>query len=147
MGIFSFIKQVGEKLGLGGGEETPKPDDLKALIDKFSLPAQGLDISVDGDKVKVSGNAPSQEMKEKIILALGNVTGVAKVEESIATPAAAAAAFYTVEKGDTLSAIAKKQLGDANKYMVIFEANKPMLSDPNKIYPGQVLRIPGGAGA
>ncbi len=147
MGIFNFIKQVGEKLGLGGGEETPKADDLKALIDKLSLPTQGLDISVDGDKVKVSGNAPSQEMKEKIVLALGNVTGVAKVEEDIGTPAAAAAAFYTVEKGDTLSAIAKKQLGDANKYMVIFEANKPMLSDPNKIYPGQVLRIPGGAGA
>lgn len=147
MGIFNFIKMVGEKLGLGGGEETPKAEDLKALIDKLSLPTQGLDISVDGDKVKVSGNAPSQEMKEKIVLALGNVTGVAKVEEDISSPAETAAAFYTVQKGDTLSAIAKKQLGDANKYMVIFEANKPMLSDPNKIYPGQVLRIPGGAGA
>jgi len=47
-----------------------------------------------------------------------------------------------VEKGDTLSAISKRVYGDANKYQKIFEANKPMLSDPNKIYPGQVLRIP-----
>jgi nucleoid-associated protein YgaU len=49
---------------------------------------------------------------------------------------------YTVEKGDTLSGIAKKMYGNANKYPQIFEANKPMLKDPDKIYPGQVLRIP-----
>jgi LysM repeat protein len=49
---------------------------------------------------------------------------------------------YTVEKGDTLSAISKKFYGDASDYNIIFEANKPMLSDPDKIYPGQVLRIP-----
>ncbi len=49
---------------------------------------------------------------------------------------------YTVKSGDTLSGIAKSVYGDASKYMKIFEANKPMLSDPNKIYPGQVLRIP-----
>jgi len=47
-----------------------------------------------------------------------------------------------VVKGDTLSAIAKEMYGSANKYPVIFEANKPMLTDPDKIYPGQVLRIP-----
>ena len=50
--------------------------------------------------------------------------------------------FHKVESGDTLSAISKKVYGDANKYNIIFEANKPMLSDPNKIYPGQMLRIP-----
>ena len=45
-------------------------------------------------------------------------------------------------KGDTLSGIAKKEYGNANQYMKIFEANKPMLKDPDKIYPGQLLRIP-----
>jgi nucleoid-associated protein YgaU len=50
--------------------------------------------------------------------------------------------FYTVVSGDNLSKISKAQYGDANKYMVIFEANKPMLTHPDKIYPGQVLRIP-----
>lgn len=146
MGIFDFIKSVGEKLGLGD-QDTVTADALKASVDKLGLPTQSLNIQVDGDTVKVSGSAPSQEAKEKIVLALGNVTGVAKVDESIQTPAGSAASFYTVQSGDTLSAIAKKQYGDANKYMVIFEANKPMLSDPNKIYPGQVLRIPTVASA
>jgi nucleoid-associated protein YgaU len=50
--------------------------------------------------------------------------------------------FYTVVKGDTLSKIAKEFYGDASKYPVIFEANTPMLKDPDLIYPGQVLRVP-----
>jgi len=52
------------------------------------------------------------------------------------------AKFYTVVSGDSLSKIAKEYYGNAMKYPVIFEANKPMLSHPDKIYPGQVLRIP-----
>jgi LysM repeat protein len=60
-----------------------------------------------------------------------------------AAPAQAAGRTYTVKPGDTLSAIAKEQLGSANAYMRIFEANRDQLSDPNKIKPGQVLKIPG----
>ena len=102
-----------------------------------------MQIEVDRDTVKVKGNAASQEEKEKIVLALGNVEGVAKVEEEIsASDGAGKATFYTVKSGDTLSAISKAHYGSPNKYMGIFEANKPMLSDPDKIYPGQVLRIP-----
>ena len=56
--------------------------------------------------------------------------------------AASAGKTYTVKAGDTLSAIAKAHLGDASAYMKIFEANKDQLTDPNKIKPGQVLRIP-----
>ncbi len=97
-----------------------------------------MDISVDGDTVSVDGNAVSQEMKEKFILAVGNVEGVAGVEDN----AGGGGAFHTVEKGDTLWAISKKALGDGNRYNEIFEANKPMLTHPDKIYPGQVLRIP-----
>ena len=59
-----------------------------------------------------------------------------------AAPAAAASTTYTVKSGDTLSAIAKQHLGDANAYMKIFEANRDQLSDPDKIKPGQVLKIP-----
>jgi len=146
MGIWDFVKAAGSLLGIGGAEAAePKAEDLKASVGKLGLPTDGLDIKVDGDKVIVSGKAPSQEIKEKIILALGNVAGVSKVEETIETPAGEAATFYTVQKGDTLSAISKKHYGDANKYHKIFEANKPMLSDPDKIYPGQVLRIPKAA--
>ena len=58
------------------------------------------------------------------------------------TPAKAAMKTYTVKSGDTLSEIAKRELGSANKYMEIFNANKDQLTDPDKIKPGQVLKIP-----
>ena len=142
MALWDFVKSVGAMLGIGSAEAAPPAEDLKASVAKLGLPVDGLDIKVDGDKVTVSGSAPSQEIKEKIILALGNITGVAKVEDNITTPSGEQATFYTVQKGDTLSAISKKHYGDANKYNKIFEANKPMLTHPDKIYPGQVLRIP-----
>jgi nucleoid-associated protein YgaU len=147
MGLWDFVKSAGEKLlGIGGASaDEPKADNLKAAVQKLGLPVDALDIKVDGDTVKVGGKAPSQEIKEKIILALGNVEGIGKVEDSIETPAGDAATFYTVQSGDTLSAISKKHYGDANKYITIFEANRPMLSHPDKIYPGQVLRIPKAA--
>jgi nucleoid-associated protein YgaU len=108
---------------------------------------QDADIAVEGDTVRVLGKAKSQE-HEKIILALGNVHGIAKVDDQIAVAAAAPAAkFYTVKKGDTLSKIAKELYGDANRYQLIFEANRPMLEHPDKIYPGQSLRIPAMATA
>jgi nucleoid-associated protein YgaU len=136
MGLFSFFKKSGKTLK----SETPTADDLKKEVNDLGLDAEGLDITVEGDKVKVSGTAVSPEVREKVILAVGNVAGVAEVEDDHADEAV----FHTVAKGDTLSAIAKKTLGSANRYPEIFEANKPMLSHPDKIYPGQVLRIPGG---
>ena len=84
-----------------------------------------------------------QEAKEKILVAVGNISGIASVDDQVktATPATASQ-FYTVKSGDTLSAISKQVYGNANLYNKIFEANKPMLKSPDKIYPGQVLRIP-----
>ena len=92
----------------------------------------------------VTGEVATQEEKEKIILAAGNIEGVASVEDHITVtgPVVAASRFVVVKKGDTLSAISLTVYGDANKYQKIFEANKPLLKDPNKIYPGQTLRIP-----
>jgi nucleoid-associated protein YgaU len=144
MRLFDFIREVGAKLGIGSAEAAPLPPDLEGELKKHGLAVDGLDIKVDGNTVKVKGHVADQAMKEKVILALGNVVGVARVDEAIEVGAGAgtSARFYTVQKGDTLSAIAKTHYGDAGKYMAIFEANKPMLSDPDKIYPGQVLRIP-----
>jgi LysM repeat protein len=142
MGMFDFIKDVGAMIGIGGSAE-PDAGAIKAAVDDLGLEAEGLDIVVDGDTVKVSGKAASQEIKEKIILATGNVRGIGKVEETIEVASdEPAATFYTVQKGDTLSVIAKAHYGSASKYPQIFTANKPMLTDPDKIYPGQVLRIP-----
>lgn len=110
------------------------------------LTAQNLGIAYDGASktVTVKGIAADQATKEKIVLCCGNVHSVAKVDDqmTVAQAASPAASFYEVKSGDTLSKIAKSVYGDANAYMKIFEANKPMLSDPNKIYPGQQLRIP-----
>ncbi|WP_027135120.1 peptidoglycan-binding protein LysM [Geminicoccus roseus] len=143
MGLIDFVKAAGRSLGIGSAEAAPSADELKKEAQSHGLDVSGVDVAVDGDKVTVSGGTASQEQKEKIILAMGNVAGVAKVEDKL-QPATAAdtSSYYTVKKGDTLSAIAKAQYGEAGKYPVIFEANKPMLSDPDKIYPGQVLRIP-----
>lgn len=142
MGIWSFIKDAGKAIGIGG-DEAPAADDLKKEVESLGLDASGVEIETEGDKVKVSGKSLTQELREKIVLAVGNVAGVASVEDAI-EPAeeAPAAVFHTVEKGDTLWAVSSKAYGDGSKYMKIFEANKPMLSDPDKIYPGQVLRIP-----
>ena len=87
--------------------------------------------------------AADQATKEKILLCCGNVSGVEKVNDMLTVSQPAdESRYYTVVRGDTLSAIAKTQYGNANAYMKIFEANKPMLSHPDKIYPGQLLRIP-----
>ena len=161
MGLFSFIKDAGEKL-FGGKEAqaaTPttaaalSPADLNAKAAKAietyitaqNLGASALQVAYDGaqGKVTVQGEAPTQAAKEKITLCCGNVASVTSVENlmSVTNPEPEAQ-YHDVVRGDTLSAIAKTYYGDANKYPKIFEANKPMLSNPDKIYPGQKLRIP-----
>ena len=141
MGLWNFVKNAGEKVFGGEDDAEVSGAALQDELKDLGLDAEGLDISVEGDKVKVSGKAVSQEMKEKVILAVGNVEGVAAVEEEIEGDGGEPT-FHTVEKGDTLWAISAKALGNGARYEEIFEANKPMLSHPDKIYPGQVLRIP-----
>lgn len=144
MSLFAFVKDAGVKLWESlVGQEAQAAESLKEHVAKVGLGNPNIDVSVEGDKVIARGEVATQEDKEKILLALGNVAGVGEVEDQISvTTPAPAARFVTVKKGDTLSAIAKSEYGNANAYMKIFEANKPMLSHPDKIYPGQVLRIP-----
>ena len=141
MGLWSFVKDAGSSLFGSKAEAAtlPQAEAVKADMEKMGLDTKGVEIKVDGDKITVEGRAVSPEMKEKIILAAGNIQGVATVE---AESDAAEPVFYNVKKGDTLSAIAQHTLGKASLYPSIFEANKPMLSHPDKIYPGQMLRIP-----
>ena len=161
MGLFSFIKDAGEKL-FGGKkvEEAAAANDatslsqlnaeagaaIKQYIETQNLGLSNLAVMFDGasGKVTLTGDAPNKEAAEKATLAAGNVASVSDVDNNlnVTDGAGSDAQYHDVVSGDTLSAIAKKYYGDANKYMVIFEANKPMLSDPNKIYPGQKLRIP-----
>ncbi len=145
MGIFDFVKDVGAMVGIGSAEAAPAADDLKKEVEKHGLDAKDLKIEVEGDKVKIEGDVADQATKEKLIVAMGNVKGVAQVDEAIKAAAPEPeATMYTVKSGDTLWAIAEKAYGKGGgpKYNKIFEANTPMLKHPDKIYPGQVLRIP-----
>jgi nucleoid-associated protein YgaU len=145
MSLFSFVKEAGEKLiDLLSPGNANADEQLKEHVSKVGLGNPNITATVEGDKIILKGEVASQEEKEKIILAAGNISGVASVDDQITVtgPIAQAAKFVMVEKGDTLSAISKRVYGDPNKYQKIFEANKPLLSHPDKIYPGQVLRIP-----
>lgn len=142
-GMIPFVKAAGRGLGrIFKGKEAEET--LQNEIKSYDLDTEGLDIQVDDDGVvTVKGEAVSQEMKEKIILAVGNVEGIGGVNDEASTRMEGRASqFHTVASGDSLSAISKTYYGTWKLYPEIFEANKPMLSDPDKIYPGQVLRIP-----
>lgn len=164
MGMFDFIKEAGEKL-FGKGEAKAAQDAAKAeasaekveaanraagdaienYIKQMGLDATGLMVQVDGaqGKATVFGVAPDQATREKIILCAGNVEGVASVEDKMSVNVESSESqWHTVVKGDTLWAIAQAAYGNGAEYNKIFEANKPMLSHPDKIYPGQKLRIP-----
>ena len=140
--------------------DAAKGDKLAEHVNKLGLKVRGLDVTFNDGTARVSGTVANRATKERVILAIGNVEGVSQVRDAIKVTkprkatsntkaararrkqAAAAQTMHTVKSGDSLSAIAKKYLGDANRYPEIFSANQPMLTDPDKIYPGQVLRIP-----
>lgn len=162
MGLFDFVKNAGASVF--GKEDSPaksapqaqtstvSPAELDAmkrrkalekLLGELSLQVENLKIDVTGDTAVVHGQVDDQAEREKVVLAIGNVIGIAHVDDRLETKKAEPESqMYTVVAGDSLSKIAKKFYGNAAKYNAIFEANKPMLKDPDKIYPGQVLRIP-----
>lgn len=147
MGIFDFVKSVGKKLGIGDEEETPDAGALKKELDSHNLGTEKVEVEIDGDKAIMKGEVADQSVFEKAVIALGNTLGVSKVEASevkVAETAPKDPKLVTVEKGDNLWNIAERVYGKGNgpKYTEIFEANRPMLKDPDLIYPGQVLRIP-----
>ncbi len=162
MGLFSFIKNAGAKIfGIGKTDaeeakeaaseanvkelklEKAAAKKLEETITDLQLKVENLNVFIDDDKATITGAAYNQSTKEKVVLVVGNSNGIATVDDQMTVEnPEPEAKFHTVVSGDTLGKIAKKFYGNAMKYPVIFEANKPMLTDPDKIYPGQVLRIP-----
>ena len=146
MGLFKFIKDAGAKLFGAGEAQAAAPDVLKQEVQGHGFDPGKVNIDVQGDRVKLSGQAMSQEEAEKIILSLGNTVGVAEVDTSdlkVQNPAPEST-MYTVQKGDTLWAIAEKFYGKGQgaKYTEIVKANTPPVKNPDLIQPGWVLRIP-----
>ncbi|MEK9499887.1 peptidoglycan-binding protein LysM [Gaopeijia maritima] len=161
MGIFDFIRNAGKKREApsdtpAAAPEAPAGESAEEKLAEMrtgnailrTILSMNLDVTnpmvdFDDGTATIRGAAADQATREKIVLIAGNTQGVSRVDDRMTVEEEAPEArFYTVESGDTLSKIAKEQYGDAMKYPVIFEANKPMLEDPDKIYPGQVLRIP-----
>ena len=160
MGLFSFLKKAGasaltkkEVAKVEKTDEILKLEEkllnkqktlvLESIIGSLGIKVQDLKVNFAKEKATVSGTVANNEEREKIVLALGNVSGVAKVDDRmIVKKKSPEAVFYTVQKGDTLGKIAKEHYGKAGLYKEIFKANQPMLKSADLIYPGQVLRIP-----
>ncbi|PBQ08347.1 peptidoglycan-binding protein LysM [Pseudomonas congelans] len=145
MSLISFIKEAGEKILDALLSDKANADEvLKKHISEVGLGNPNVQTEVNGSTVIVKGEVSSQEEREKIVLTLGNIHGVEKVDDqmTVAGGAGTESKYVEVKSGDTLSAISKRVYGDANQYTKIFEANKPMLKSADKIYPGQKLRIP-----
>lgn len=148
MGLFSFIKNAGKKVFSKKADAptlTAEQEKIKALesaVAELGIPVSELKIEL-AEQVIVSGATGTNADREKVILALGNVDGIGAVADNInVLNPEPESIFHEVKSGDSLSKIAKEVYGDPMKYNAIFEANKPMLSHPDKIYPGQILRIP-----
>ncbi len=166
MGLFSFKKDAGESVMTSASDMNQQKDQILAHLKKYDLIPENMTASINGSKLNINGVVESLAEKNKILATAGNIKGISEVEDNISVrngngPVARAGfnelnqnaekiaveidksnEFYTVKKGDYLSKIAQEVYGNGNKYPVIFEANKPMLKDPDKIYPGQVLVIP-----
>lgn len=141
MGLFDFAADWGKKLF---GKDDDPAEKIKQHIEKENPGIKNLGVAFENGKVKLSGETDSADAFEKAVLMAGNIKGVGEVSADgfKAPEQKAKVEFYVIQRGDTLSGIAKKYLGNAMKYPQIFEANREVIKDPDLIYPGQKIRIP-----
>jgi len=151
MGLFDFFKKdKGKEVFQEKADANERAEAIRREIKRLGLPGD-ITVKVEGSRVKVGGNVPDEATRQKLTMIVGNVKHIESVDDSALAGGAQGQQqqlqTYEVQSGDTLSAIAKKQYGDAGAYNRIFQANQPMLKDPDDIYPGQVLIIPGKTAA
>ena len=141
MGLFDFLRSHGKKVY---DKEEEAPEKIKAQIEADNPGVKDLKVDYKDGKVSLSGTADSPEAMEKAVLLAGNIEGVEEVSTANlkSPPQTTRVEYYVIQKGDTLSAIAKQFLGNAADYPKIFEANREVIKDPDLIYPGQKIRIP-----
>ena len=149
MGLFDYVSSIGERLFGDDEDEAQASEKIKAHVEADNPGVENLEVSLDDGVATLKGSAEDQAALEKAVLLAGNVLGVSEVKaDELSTPAVQAAAppdntvYYDIKSGDTLWAIAQEHYGDGNKYQQIFEANREVIKDPDKIYPGQKIRIP-----
>lgn len=140
--LFDFAKNLGRKLFNLDDSDEKKAEKVRQSVSVLGIP--GTAVTFKNGQVDISGQATTPEQREKAILIAGNVEGVQRVNaDKLQAPAQTVPVeYYIIESGDTLSKIAKRFYGDASAYKKIFEANREVIEDPDKIYPGQKVRIP-----
>jgi len=162
MGLFSWLKKTGAKASTTAGEAVNNGVDntneaaeaayenrlngqkkimLTGIVDSLNLNVQDFDLDYNSGVVKVYGQVSSDTDKNMILTALKSADGISSVDNRISV-VAPAVQTYVVKAGDSLSKIAKAHYGDPMKYKEIFAANTDLLDDPNKIFPGQELKLP-----
>jgi len=145
MGLFDFVRDAGRKIFDSDAEAA---DNIKAHLEAKMTGLQNVDVQFEDGVATVCGDCASIADKDMVALIAGNIQGVESVDvDGLNAPDPEPqevweVTYHVVESGDTLGAIAKRYLGKSSAYMKIFNANKGLLSDPNKIYPGQKIRIP-----
>ena len=145
MGLFDFASKIGKKLF--GGDDDPA-EKIQEHIEQANPGVENLKVEVNDGVATIKGDAESPAALEKAILMAGNAMGIDEVQAADATVAGQQAQFggddefYIIEKGDSLWKIAEKAYGSGIKYKEIFEANREVIEDPDKIFPGQKIRIP-----
>ncbi len=151
MGLLDFLRDKGDDV-VGKAKEKEHDPDAAAKVKQYierrmGDQVSGLGVRYEGGRVTLIGKANSRAAREKAVLLAGNVRGVEQVDDDglrieREEPKAPKVTYYTVESGDTLSKIAERHYGDPQKYKELFEANREVIQDPDKIYPGQKIRIP-----
>lgn len=152
MDLFGFAKDIGRRLFNSDEDAAEK---IKEHIEANNPGVTNLEVGFERGIVTLAGQCASKEAREKCILMAGNTEGVidvfanelhsppveatAQLETTAAEPKVE---YYVIESGDTLSKIAKQYYGDAMQYPRIFEANREVIEDPDKIFVGQKIRIP-----
>jgi len=146
MGLFDFVKDVGRQVF---NTDSEAADNIKNHLEVKTHGISNLDVQFDDGTVTLCGDCSNQAVRDQAVLIAGNIQGVEKiVADDLRAPAPKPeepeekAEIYEIVSGDTLGAIAKRFYGKASAYMRIFEANRDVIDDPNKIYPGQKIRIP-----
>lgn len=141
MGLFDFAANMGRNLF---NEEEDAPKKIRKHIEEDNPGISDLAVAFNKGVVTLSGKASSSEALEKAILMAGNVKGVSRIINKVigALPLGKDVQYYEIKSGDTLWAVASKFYGDGNKYTRIVEANKEVIKDADKIFPGQKIRIP-----
>ncbi len=145
MGLLDFARDVGRQIFDTDAEAA---DNIKQHLEIQMTGIKNIDVKFDDGVATICGDCDNQKIKDQAILIAGNVKGVEKIiADGLNAPEPAAEivsmdAFYEIKSGDTLGKIAKEYYGKASQYTRIFDANREIISDPNKIYPGQKIRIP-----